>query len=86
MALSRRNQRVLEAVFTEPAPTGIRWNDVARLLRAVGAMLAEREGSRVAVVLEGRVSILHKPHPRPEMPRGSVRNVRRILHDAGIHP
>jgi hypothetical protein len=86
MGLSTRNQRTLKAVFTEPCPTDIRWAEVERLLKAAGATVEERAGSRVAVKIERRVHILHKPHPRPVMPLGTVRNVRRILQDAGITP
>ncbi len=84
--LKAKHRRTLEAVFSRPTPTSIRWREVEGLLKALGAELEEREGSRVAVILKKRVHILHKPHPQPELKRGSVRSVRELLEAHEIWP
>ncbi|MGB5301981.1 MAG: type II toxin-antitoxin system HicA family toxin [Gemmatimonadota bacterium] len=56
------------------------------LLGALGATVSERAGSRVAVKLNDRVAVFHRPHPRPEMGRAAVRALRRFLESAGVEP
>lgn len=82
--MNNRQQKTLEAVFEQPAPATIRWNDVVSLLRALGAEIEEREGSRVGILLNGRVAIFHRPHPNRICGRGLVRDVRGFLESAGI--
>jgi hypothetical protein len=36
--------------------------------------------------LNGRVAVLHRPHPQKETDKGAVRSVRRFLSEAGITP
>lgn len=84
--LSGRHRKTLRRIFERPTPVGIRWAEAVALLEAVGAELEERAGSRVAIVLGGRVAIVHKPHPRPELPRQLVRRLAQILEENGIRP
>jgi NO-binding membrane sensor protein with MHYT domain len=58
----------------------------AALVKAIGGNLTEREGSRVAVTLQGRTMVIHKPHPRPEIKRSTVRDIRDFLFAAGVSP
>jgi hypothetical protein len=48
--------------------------------------MSERAGSRVAVRLNDRVAVFHRPHPSPNMDKGAVRDLRRFLENAGITP
>jgi hypothetical protein len=86
LALNTRQARTLAAIFTSPTPNTIRWNEVESLLEAIGAELDERAGSRVAIMIQGRVNVIHKPHPRPTMNRATVRDIKRLLEAAGITP
>lgn len=81
-----KHQRTLEAIFENPAPSGIRWSDIEALLKTCGAELSEGKGSRVRVVLNGVRAVFHRPHPRPETGKGMVGSVRRFLDDAGVTP
>lgn len=84
--LKGRHQRILEAIFARPTPANIEWGEVVSLLRALEATTSEREGSRVAVELNGRVTVLHRPHPQKEVKRSSVRDIRDFLEGAGVTP
>ena len=42
------------------------------MLKDLGAETTEREGSRVAIVMNGEVHVQHKPHPSPCMDKGAV--------------
>jgi len=84
--LSSRHRRTLAAIFEQPTPAGLKWAQVVGLLEAVGAEITERAGSRVAVKLGGRVNVIHRPHPHPEVPRATVRSIRTILEGNGVRP
>ena len=84
--LNRRQKKTLAAVFAAPPRSDVRWADAESLLRTLGAAVSERSGSRVAVRLNDRVAVFHRPHPGPEMDRGAVRDLRRFLENAGVTP
>ena len=86
MDLSRRHRATLSAIFARPVRGTIRWVDIEALLFALGAEVAEREGSRVAVFLFGEVQVFHRPHPSPETDKGAVRSLRRWLERNGVEP
>nr|WP_237703881.1 type II toxin-antitoxin system HicA family toxin [Rhodospirillum rubrum] len=59
--------------------------DIERLFLALGGTVDDsREGSRVAVSLNGIRAVFHRPHPRPCTEKGALRSVRRFLVAAGI--
>jgi hypothetical protein len=76
----------LSAIFARPVRRTIRWAAIEALLVALGADIAEREGSRIAVYLFGEVQIFHRPHPSPETDKGAVRSLRRWLERNGVEP
>ena len=56
------------------------------LLNALGADVTEGRGSRVRVSLGGVRAVFHRPHPRKELDRGSVRSMKEFLTRAGVSP
>ena len=84
--MRRRYQRTLAAIFRTPTASNVRWDDALALLEACGATFEEREGSRLAVLLNDNVIHLHRPHPGNEMDRGAVASLRRFLDQLGIRP
>lgn len=56
------------------------------LLKACGADIKERGGSRIAVKLENRKAILHRPHPERTIDKGMVADIRQFLEEAGVMP
>ena len=84
--MNRRHRKTLELVFAQPVSGSIRWREVEALLKSLGAILSERAGSRVAVLLNGRVAVFHRPHPSPDMDKNAVRDIRRFLENAGVAP
>ncbi len=55
-------------------------------MKAIGAEVTERAGSRVAVTLNGVRAIFHRPHPKPTTRKGAVDAVRPFLENTGIKP
>ena len=84
--MRNRHRRTLETIFAQPVSGNIRWRDVEALLKALEAVLNERAGSRVAVLLNDRVAVFHRPHPSPNMDKGAVKDLRRFLESSGIRP
>lgn len=84
--LSARHVRTLRAIFTEPAPANLRWDEIERMLRALGASLQEGRGSRLRVALSGARAVFHRPHPEKEASRSTVRSIRSFLEEAGVRP
>jgi hypothetical protein len=84
--VSKKHDRTLAAIFTDPIPAGIRWRDIEALLVHLGAVVAEGRGSRVRVALNDVRAVFHRPHPQPDTDKGAVRSVREFLIAAGIQP
>ena len=84
--MNKRHRRTLNAIFAQPISGNLKWRDVESLLRSLGSVISERAGSRVAVQLNDRVAVFHRPHPSPNMDKGAVRDLRRFLENAGITP
>ena len=62
-----------------PTPADIRWAEIESLLNALGVTLVERAGSRVQLVKESDSIVVHKPHPRPETRRETVRDILKFI-------
>lgn len=78
--LSRKHTRTLGAVFEKPTRGDVEWSAVLALVRKLGAKVNEkRAGSRVAFALDGRVFVIHKPHPKSELSKGSLGSLRDFL-------
>ena len=84
--MKAKHRRTLELIFSRPTPAGVKWLDVVALFRELGAEIAEREGSRVAIILFNQVQVMHRPHPSPDMDKGAVASVRRWLEENGVKP
>jgi hypothetical protein len=81
-----KHDRTLRAVFARPTRANINWADIENLMRHRGARIAEAEGSRVAVELNGVRAVFLRPHPRKEAGKKQVEAVRLFLERAGIEP
>lgn len=55
--MKRKHAKTLAAIFSRPTPGSIPWGDIEALFKALGAEVGEREGSRIAIVLFGRIRI-----------------------------
>ncbi len=81
-----KHRRTLEAIFEVTERANIPWRDVEALFVALGAEVSEGRGSRVRVALNDVRAVFHRPHPRKEADKGTVKSVRRFLQEAGITP
>ena len=86
MKLSNKHHKTLAAVFDDPIRANVKWSEIEKLLRALGADLSEGRGSRIRIQLNGVRAVFHRPHPKPETDKGALRSMRRFLREAGIRP
>lgn len=84
--MNNKHKKTLKAIFTEPVPSDIGWNDVQSLWIALEAVIEQRAGSRVAVLLNDAVGHFHQPHPQQEIPKWTVKKIKEFLEHAGIEP
>ena len=84
--MKRKHQKTLESLFSRPVSANIKWRDIEALFTALGAVLIEREGSRVEVFLFCEVRVFHRPHPRPDTDKGAVATVREWLKENEVAP
>ncbi len=84
--MQRKHQRTLKAIFNRPVSANIKWADIEGLFIALGATITEREGSRIAVILDNEVQVYHRPHPQPTTDKGAVASVRNWLDGLGYNP
>ncbi|MBA7550286.1 hypothetical protein ES705_42796 [subsurface metagenome] len=82
--MNKKNKTTLAAIFKNPVRSDILWKDIESLLYALGAEISEGRGSRVRIVLQSIRAVFHRPHPRKETDKGSVRSMRRFLISAGV--
>ena len=86
MKLSSKHRRTLRALFEDPVRSNVKWTDIEKLLRALGAELTEGSGSRVRIYLNGVRAVFHRPHPEPDTDKGALKSMRRFLSQAGVEP
>jgi len=84
--MNQRQRRTLARIFEQPTRADVRWDELASLMRALGAEEHQGARSRVRFVLDGSILSLHRPHPKPELRKYAVENVRDFLAARGIEP
>ena len=73
-------------MYALPTSASVVFADIEALLKALGAKVLEREGSRVKVELRGEQWRAHRPRPGKEAKRYQVEEVREMLERIGVRP
>ena len=81
-----KHDKTLQAIFSDPVRSNINWSVIESMLEHFGAEVTEGSGSRVRIALNGVRAVFHRPHPRKEAGRGTVRSMQRFLTEAGLRP
>ncbi len=84
--MNKRHRRTLENLYETPERADILWRDIESLFSALGGKVSEGRGSRVRIALKGVRAVFHRPRPRKETSKATVKSVRRFLHEAGVKP
>ncbi len=84
--LNSKQRKTLQAIFDRPTRANIRWDDIEKLLLALGAEIDEKSGSAIRITLHGNKQFVHRPHPQKEAKRYVVDDIRTFLEELGIRP
>jgi hypothetical protein len=84
--MNAKQRRTRDRILESPTRSDVRWDDVRSLFKALGADEIEGSGPRVRFTLNGRVLSLHRPHPKPELKKYAVEDVRDFLIANQIEP
>lgn len=84
--MNRRQQHTLDMLFEQPTRSDVRWNAVESLFGALDAEIHQGAGSRVRVLLRGRLAVFHRPHPGPVLKKGLVDAIRTFLISVEVFP
>lgn len=84
--MNRKQRQTLQAIFQRPTLSNIAFQDIESLLKALGADIQERDGSRVRIDVAGEQWRCHRPHPGKEAKRYQVEEVRELLERIGVFP
>jgi hypothetical protein len=82
--LNSKNADTLKKIFERPSRPDIRRTRAFALLEALGAIIVQRNGSRVCVKLGDSRACFHAPHPANELCKGAVKDLREFLENAGV--
>ena len=81
-----QHRRTLQRIFIKPTPGDIRWAEIESMLRAAGVEIRERAGSRIVLIKGNERMVAHRPHPRPEAGKMTVRMIAAFLENVGVTP
>ncbi len=84
--MNSKHKKTLQAVFGTPVPKGLPWADIEALLIAVGAAVAEGDGSRVKFDKDGVTVAFHRPHRPKTAKTYQVTIAREFLESIGVRP
>lgn len=82
--MQNRHRKTLTRIFRTPTSAAIVFADIEALIRHLGGVVEEREGSRIKLVLQGQTWRCHRPHPGKEAKRYQVEEAREFLRRAGV--
>ncbi len=82
--MNKKHRQTLKALFENPVRSNILWQDIEKLLEALGAELSEGHGSRIRIALNDVRAVFHRPHPRKETNKGAIVSMRKFLTEAEI--
>ena len=84
LRLGEKHKRTLDNIFSSPVCANVKWDDIEKMLIALGSEITEGRGSRVRIYLNKIRAVFHRPHPQKEMDKGALNSLRRYLKETGV--
>ncbi len=82
--MNSKHIKTLNAIFSKPVVSNIKFSDIEALVIALGGEVREGDGSRVALLLGGGVKHAHRPHPGKEAKQYQVKEIKEWLMAVGV--
>ena len=84
--MNNRQRKTLVAIFSNPTPKTMAWEDIENLLLTIGCEVIEGDGSRVRFIRDDVIGYFHRPHPKKEAAPYQIRDVKTFLTKLGVEP
>ena len=84
--MNNKQRKTLAAIFTNPPPKTLAWDDLVSLLFALGCDMDKDGGSHCAFRRDGKKADFHRPHPGKDLKPYQVRDARDFLVKIGVEP
>jgi len=84
--MNNRQQKTLAAIFSNPMPKTMVWDDIEALMLAIGCKIIEGDGSRVRFIRDDVIGYFHRPHPKKEAAPYQIRDAKMFLTKLGVEP
>jgi hypothetical protein len=84
--MNNKQIKTKNAVFSQPIPKNITWDEVVSLLLALGCTMEEHEGSAIVFSKNKVPLFLHSPHPGNTLKIYAVKRVKTFLSRIGVAP
>ena len=84
--MNSKQRKTLEAIFFEPVPKNLPWDDIESLLKAVGCKVNNRGGSKAGFGKDNEMLYVHRPHPQKEAKGYAISKVKAFLISIGVTP
>ncbi len=81
LMMNNKHRKTLQKIMTTPVLASICFDELVVCMLAMGYTLEQREGSRIAFIIQDEELSLHKPHPNKEIKKYVVRNVAQFIND-----
>ena len=82
--MNAKHRKTLAAILANPAPKALPFRDIESMLKGLGCIVKEREGSRVIFVKDRMPWATHRPHPDKMAREYQIKSVRAFLDELGI--
>jgi hypothetical protein len=82
--LNNKNKKTLKAILEDPIRSDIRWSDIESLIEALGGVITQGNGARVRFRIGDIAATIHRPHPKSEINKAGVKDLRVKLKEWGI--
>jgi hypothetical protein len=82
--MNKKHLNTYKKIFDTPVRSDVQWKDIEKMFKALGAILIEKDGSRIGIKLKNTKALFHRPHPKKETDKGALKSVRKFLNNARI--
>ena len=82
--MNKKQRKTYDAIFVDPIRHDIFWDDVVNLIKSLGGIITQGDGSRVRFDLNKISLNIHSPHPKKELKRYQIKALREFLIKAGM--
>ena len=82
--MNSKQNKTLTAIFSQPPPKNLSWQDIESLLIGVGAKISSKGGSAITIRMGEYVEVIHRPHPKKEAKPYCIKRIRTLLDKCGV--